>query len=406
MGVGSTNTRPWKAYVRWAAVLLLGLVGAMAGASKGGDFQIFDYGIRTAASNPTATYAPLDKPIFFLYGPVFLALGYPLAFLPFAIAKWVWIAFQCGCYFGLFFLLDRLFPRVSQRLPLWLWAFVFLINPVHSGFQLLNIQVPILVVLLLAQWLCESGDTRKHRFAGLLCSLVTLIKVYPAFVLVMFFLAEKKGFRQGVVAGAVACLILPFLVFGLEDATTLYRGFIENMTRVGKVDYLHSYTHIMNVHSLLARLADVFQWSAGVASTVSSIITVLVACLFFGAVFLHSRSKRWEDGMYRRGWYAVGFALTVFLAPYGFIHYFVFYVPLFFWALEWIAASGKSRIPHLAGLVVVTVLVALTTDFVVGKTVNSFLEAYQAPLCGVILLMGMAVTVLLRDAGVRKRVLP
>lgn len=392
----------WRQVFVWAPVVLLAALGAGVGALKGGDYYIFDDAIRIAVADPGSVYAPLDQPFLFLYGPIFLVLAYPLSFFSVATAKGIWIAFQCVCYFGLVALLRRFFPSVARNPLLALWGFVFLINPVHSNFQVLNIQVPILAVLLLAQWLCESDTPRKHQIAGALCTVVTFIKAFPAFFVLLLFLTGKKGFRQGLVLGAVACFVLPALVFGFENGVALYKGFFENLTRIGKVDYVTAPTHVLNLHSLIAHIGHTFAWSAKTVSTVTSICWVSTACAFFAFTTWMSRTARWSDVTYQRGWYALGLALNVFLAPYTYIHYYVFYVPVFFWAMETLSASANARRLQITALAVVTALVALTTDFVVGRDLNSQLESYSVPLWGVILLMTLAAHRLFKSLVVRR----
>ena len=125
-----------------------------------------------------------------------------------------------------------------------------------------------------------------------------------------------------------------------------------------------------------------------------------IAGLFLAVSYAQSRTPDWADLFYRRGWCALALALTVFLAPYTFIHYYVFYLPLFFWLLE--ANRIYSSAFIWVSLGAVTLLVAFTTDFVVGKEWNAFLEANNVPLYGVALLMGTALTrLLLSSVGSR-----
>ena len=382
-------------------ILLLAVTGAAVGFQKGEDFHIFHYGIQMAARHPEGVYSPLDKPIYFLYGPLFLALAWPLSFFGFAVNKALWLGFQLVAYFAFFAALARLFPRVFSQPLVWLWGFIFVINPIHSGFQWLNIQVPLLAVLLWAQFGAESADRRVQWMCSALVAWGVLIKVYPAFVGAFLYLTAGRAMRQGLWGGLLVGALLPFAVFGGEGGATLYRGFFENLTRLDTVDYLHAPTHIMNLHSLVFRMAHAVG-EAQIAPRLSKVLTLAIAAGFFLLAGRASRRAAWKESEASHGWFVLGLALTVFLAPYTFMHYFIFYAPAFFWLLDRLAA-GKLPRGAVAALGMVTLLVCFTTDFIVGRDWNFQLELYSAPLCGAMLLMFVVCWLLWRDRVILKR---
>lgn len=326
----------------------------------------------------------------YFYGPFSLILIKPLGYLSFPVVKYFWLCLQTFCYFIFWWILSDLYPFLKDKKYFWGWFLIWIvaINPIHNNFQSNNIQLMLATLLVLAEKWVRSLSQRKQVLGGVLVSFTAGIKVFPAFLVVYYFLAKNNNCKKGILLGGLIVLLTPFLFLGPEKATFLYRGFFSNLTTYSAENSLTKTNDILCLPSLLARLS--------VSSFTANIVVLALSALFFIWVILAKKSFKTTDS--ERHFLALAWALSVFLNPSTRPHYFIFYVPAFCSLLEIIYSRGRTFGLTL-GLMLSTLLIAFTAEGVVGKELNETLEAASVPTYGMILLCAILACILLKQGN-------
>lgn len=372
------------------SLMLILLVACIGIAISGGiDFVVYHWAAFLSHTNVEGVYTlPAGSGGYYYYGPIFLAMLSPLGWLGYPVAKAIWIGIQVLSYVFFWWASYQLYPNLKKRALIWLWAFIFAINPIHTTFQCLNIQLLLLAGFLGVELLRRTRIPLGEWCAGVLISILAGIKVYPAFILVFYLIFERRPFRWGAACGLIFSFVAPFLFFGWYDGLILWKGFLFNVAAYTSHHTLSDISFILCLPTMVAR---VFQ-SWGIAPIYAKIVTLVLSCLisvfFYGWVYkLKHRGQLKNDDTLAL--WSLALALMVFLNPSSFIHYFVFYFPAFFWALDRLATV--SRFPEksflFVGLSLTTLLVSMSTSFVVGRALSHQLELWNIPTLGAMFLM-------------------
>lgn len=308
----------------------------------------------------------------FFYGPVTLLLIWPLSFFSYGAAELVWVIVQTVAYVFFWVWMFRFFPvTLRGKIGFFLLAWCFALNPIHNNFQSGNIQLILLALLAWAEgW---SADCPKiNRFiAGLLVSLVSVVKVFPAFLIPYYVVRRDKWLIGGIAVGLVFAFLAPAVVFGWDSNVLLHQGFLSNLTTYGKDNPLVEIPDILSLASLFARV--------GLPSLFFPIAFVVISVFFYVWMAKHR--------VVGSGSWSLALALMALLNPSTRVHYFIFYVPAFLAVLEFSFAQNRRKLQW--GIYAVFALIALTMQGVVGKKLNDILEFQNFPTWGAILLCGL-----------------
>ncbi len=315
----------------------------------------------------------------YFYPPFTLILIKPFAYFSYTVVKWFWIVLQTACYVVFWRGLYRLYPVLKEQKFFWPWILIFIvsINPIHNNFQSNNIQL-MLIAMLVAAEVHSRKDGKAQYWAGGLVSLAAWIKVFPAFMAVYYMLVKPKKVKAGLVIGFLFGLLTPLAFFGWEQGISLYRDFYLAVTTYADDNPLTLSPDIMCLPSLLARF---FKWvvpvEPQVAAMISKGVIIAVSAVFFTASYYKLVIKKATTQLH---FWALALSLTVFLNPSTRPHYFIFFVPAY---VSVLAMYHKEKRPFDYFLVVLSVLlVAFTTDAVLGKTLNDKVELLSLPTIG------------------------
>lgn len=335
---------------------------------------------------PSMIYGPVQNNELgrYYYGPFSLVLFMPLSKLAFVPFKIVWLLLQTTSFVLFWWFLVRLYPALFRSSWRSFFVWIIAINPIHNNFQSNNIQLMLAVILLGAQLLSRSKNTLGPLIAGVLVAGAAHVKVYPAFLAVFYFLTGRPALRWGVAGGAVGFALLPFAVFGIPLGTTLYSGFLENITIYGTDNPLTRVSDILCLPSLLARTLEPYASSSTVLAVTWS-LTFLVSMAFF----LWAWRRRGGD---TPPW-EIAWLLMAFLNPSTRVHYFVFLVPAFCWWLEKLDVKSARQ---LFFFVTSLLLVTFTVEGVVGRTLNNRLEYLNLPTWGILVALFSVVILKIR----------
>ncbi len=230
-------------------------------------------------------------------------------------------------------------------------------------------------LLVLAEKLTRSSSSSKQILGGILVTFTAGIKVFPAFLVLYYFIAKNNATRKGILLGGLIVIASPFLFLGPDKALFLYQGFFSNLITYSAENSLTKINDILCLPSLLARIG----WS----SKAINICVLIISALFYLWVYLSRLS--FKQGRTEYHLLAMAWALSVLLNPSTRPHYFIFYIPAFCSILEVIYSNSYSKVLTW-GLIFSTLLIAFTAEGVVGKQWNEWLEHANFPTYGMVLL--------------------
>ena len=223
--------------LRWLRVTLAVLIAlallfrvaqvltAAAGPAWGYDFSAYWLaGRHLLAGEPIYTagqlagpYSP-QQPFVYLYPP-FLAAGLmPMAaaFSDYRVAMWLWLGIGCLVLGMSVWLLGRLAGGLSRRTLVILVGLSFALAPV--GFELVMGNVHLLLLGLLAgAWLGLRASTRTGDLAaGVLIGTASVIKVFPALLVLWLFLTGRRRAALIALVASVALVLATLPIVGLQ----------------------------------------------------------------------------------------------------------------------------------------------------------------------------------------------
>ncbi len=340
-----------------------------------------------AGTNPIAVYNDFkgDAGRFF-YGPIFIWLVRPMAFVPKQYGTLVWLIPQTLSYVIFWTCLLKLMPNLFQSRQKWWWLllFAFTINPIHNNFQSNNIQLILCAMLMLGEVLMAQKSKVAELLGASLVSLASVIKIFPVFMWGYYLIKKPTRVKVFLLISFVFFIGFPMILLGLNDGVEMYRGLIANISTYQKDNSLVGVVDILCFPSLVARIATVLKMTEDTFSVLTKGMILLISTYFFYVTYVQRKNSR----EYLVALWALGLALMTFLNPSTRVHYFIFYVPAFCVLIT----QGTHRYKNSKVLLVYGltsfVLIALTTEGVVGKSFNNTLEALSIPTWGVIILLG------------------
>ncbi|HET9110625.1 MAG TPA: glycosyltransferase family 87 protein [Ktedonobacterales bacterium] len=154
----------------------------------------------------------------YVYPPLLAILLEPLTLLPCANAAVVWLLLNAALWAVATLLLADVLARRWPGRRLAATTLMSAVSlgflPAYYGLFLGQVHLLVLVGVALALWLVERG---RERLAGASLAVVTIIKLFPA-MLVMYYLARRRWRLVGVAVG-VGVALLVVMVVGSSPAT-------------------------------------------------------------------------------------------------------------------------------------------------------------------------------------------
>jgi hypothetical protein len=227
-------------------IILLVLAGIAAGAklygrSLHGDSDHMCYyrsaAILKAGGNP---YWETKPPKAYVYPPLWAFLLIPVTSLPPPVYSIAWCALLGGCWYGSWRLVRRLLRPGDGQLH---WAVavfpnVLLFRYIHTGWGMGQLTLLLSLVALLALWMERE---RRQMLAAALIAFVAAVKLFPAFLCLVFFRPLRLRHVAACVAFAVAFSLLPACGLGLAHFSDLVKnGFLVGASRSVEAQQLQS----------------------------------------------------------------------------------------------------------------------------------------------------------------------
>jgi len=170
-------------------------------------FEVYFQGGQ-ALVNGTALYQGTSGWIY-LYPPLTAQMLIPLAeIMDYDAAALFWLAANFAILIGTVALLANYVPASQMK---WLWISPILFFPIAQAFYIGQITVIMLALVALA-WFAIRHDQRG--WAGALLAFAAWIKVFPALLVVYFFLKRDWRVIRGVVITGIGLALLQIIISG------------------------------------------------------------------------------------------------------------------------------------------------------------------------------------------------
>ncbi len=254
----------------------------------------------------------------FTYPPFAALLAVPLAFVPFAVAGWLWTGLQVVATTAtVWYAGYRLIPRAGARAPLalaLLTAPMIWLHPVSDGIRFG--QVNAFIVLACLMDLREPRPGLVARVPrGVLVGLAMAVKLTPG-VFVVHFLVTRRWREAATAVGTAVAVTLAMGVLLPQASVAFWGGALQDPARLGP----NSGTSNQSMRGLLLRMG-----ADGAAGTALWFLCVAVV----GSLGFWLARRLYRDGD-SVGEVAVVGLLACLLSPVAWIHHFHWVVVVVF----------------------------------------------------------------------------
>ena len=269
-------------YVYWEAAKL---------ALKGGDFYQKLYFEGTPFN-----YPPTALPFFSI-----------LSFFQKSVASLVLLAVSLSSLLASIFLLIKLLFKKPERVFFFLLSSILFIQFFPTKFTLTLGQIN-LVILFFITGSFYFFKKKKNTMAGIFLALASLIKIFPAF-LMLFYLKEKK--KKTIFSFLFVCLLGILLTMILLKPSSIFAyfgGVGKNLFfQAGNLSYFDQ-----SLNSFLMRLNLAADWR---------LLLRIVLSLFLANLFLKSKNKAFS-------FFGLAVMITIFFPSFVWLHHYVVLIPL------------------------------------------------------------------------------
>lgn len=363
------------------SLLALQLVICCGAGIKGGvgDLALYQTAVLHAFHGEfSRVYA--DAVSLFYYGPFSLFILSPLTLVSFQTGIYLAILIHALAFLVVWFVLYELYPVMRSRHGMFVWGLVWLVSlhPIHSDFRSLNVQLPLASALLLAEWLYQKKNL--PFLSGFLAALTVLVKVFPVFILLYYFLFRGKQVRRGVIAGFLTGILAPLAAFGFENGVSLHQDFVRNLFLYPVKNGSLADAGIQCLPSLFTVALRPFLPSRALAGVILFFQAGLAGGFFY---WVWQNRQRASSSLFV---WAFAMALMVFLNPSSRHDYFVFYLPAFasiglLWRENYLSLCSR-------GAVLVSVILSYgTTQAILGRFYSESANELHLLAIGIIFLL-------------------
>ena len=357
--------------------LLVGLaiwVFVYKAAPKMPDFEVY---VKTAsrAAHAEPLYRESDGHFVFKYLPAFAVLSVPLVLIPERLAEGIWFMSSVGLLVALLALAVRL-PFERRKSVRWLVLVTVISFAKFYAHELVLGQVNLLFAVIAVGMLLAIKSGRE-ALAG--CLVVLAIVVKPYAVLFVPWLAARRQVPSIVtaLAGFVAVLLLPALVYGWDGNIEQHWQWWRMVTETTAPNLL--------VHDNVSLAAMYFRWvGPGVLSARLALGTAIVLLLVAGAVFLYRRGVRFPEGV--EG--SVILTLMPLLSPQGWDYVFLIATPAIIFVANYLDLLPRPM--RLLTIVAVATIAFSLFDIMGRAAYNVFMELSVISLCFFVVVAALA----------------
>ena len=357
--------------------LLVGLaiwVFVYKAAPKMPDFEVY---VKTAsrAAHAEPLYRESDGHFVFKYLPAFAVLSVPLVLVPEKLAEGTWFMCSVGLLVALMALAVRL-PVERRKSVRWLVLVTVVSFAKFYAHELVLGQVNLLFAVIAVGVLLAMKSGRE-ALAG--CLVVLAIVVKPYAILFVPWLAARRQVPSIVtaLAGFVAVLLLPALVYGWDGNIEQHRHWWRMVTETTAPNLL--------VHDNVSLAAMYFRWvGPGVLSARLALGTAVVLLLVAGAVFLYRRGVRFPEGV--EG--SVLLTLMPLLSPQGWDYVFLIATPAIIFLANYLDLLPRPM--RMLTIAAVATIAFSLFDIMGRAAYNVFMQLSIISLCFFVVVAALA----------------
>lgn len=367
------------------AMFFVGLFMAMRSSN---DMQIYlNKAWIPLANGITEIYEPLRKSQGgYYYSPLFALLGVPFSIFSTTLTKMLYYVLYvvmalCGWVY-----LKRLirytgFKFKSHTMIPTLFLIALMNN--HFGQSLSgNVSAQVAALMMASGYFYFIG---MRKTSAVLLALAINFKVYPAFLLLFFFLKRDFKFLLSCMVASVFCLALPAFFVGWNSNIQMHLDQIAALKAYGAQNDFGRVA-FQSLTAASVRIARVFIVDEALVMRVIQFSGVAAVVAYWSYLKkYHQESKReflvWIFSMLILG----------LIAPASWVHHFGFvYAPAILFVLGHIFSRDlgmRLSAPQVSLFYLFLVLYSFTTEGVVGNSFNNTLEQLNVPTVGLVALL-------------------
>lgn len=316
----------------------------------------------------------------FYYSPLFALLGIPLSYLPPRVTALLYIAVEAVLLGASLILIKRWtryqVGRTSLGILFWLTFLLAFLNTVLGQFHQGNVSLPIFFLCLMSGYSYLFGH---RRLSAAWLAFAINIKIFPAFLVGFALLRRDWRYCSWLAAFLLLLFLAPALYFGWDGNWQLHREFLTTLPGYGSENDMARMVY-QSLPTALYRIAlSAGEGFALLAMRAGQMLVVAAAIIVWWS-FRRRLDTEWILV------YSFFLALTAQFHPYSWIPSMgFFYAPLALITMHgW---ASRSRWPYSASLVGFLLLYSLSTEFVLGRRLNDFLEYASIPTLGIWILL-------------------
>jgi dolichyl-phosphate beta-glucosyltransferase len=331
----------------------------------------------------------------YYYSPLFALLGAPLSLFSTSALRFVYALITLLIGLSGWVILKRCVRetgvKLSARAAPWLLLMLLMSNNVVGQFQTANISLWVLSFTLFALYKSLHGKTGTAAFW---LALAVNFKVFPAFMLLYFFWMRDIRFFVFFGLWSLAMLAAPALYFGWDANLLLHQQQIEMLKVYGPQNDFGREAY-QSVSALLVRLSR-DAWLGNLGESLLMKIAQLSVVAVSG-IFLLAYRPRVAKRSEKAATFFFLMAMMGLFSPASWVNSMGYcYFPAFAVTamLSWGPNSvlregmGRARARWVATLTgIFFVAYALTTQGIVGRTINDLLEKASVPTYGIFALV-------------------
>ncbi len=256
------------------------------------------------------------------------------------------------------------------------------IHPMQTNFQSMNVQLPVAAALFFAEYLTRTTPAFKKQLGGFLVAIVSVVKVFPTFIAVFYFLKKENAVRKGLLAGYLFSFLSPFIFFGFSAGNVLYKDFFINLTRYSSKNASLLDGGIQSIPSILS------YWVGSIVTPpILKLLMLICAALLCIPFFFWILRTRFEEKNISLHAWAVALSIMLLVNPSTRHDYFLMHVPLF---ASMMALKTEKQFSWLTNLLLLIgfVLAYGTTQAIVGRDGAELVNAWRLLAVGILCVLG------------------
>lgn len=403
----TNKIRPYVFFIGCILVLIYLILNALGN----GDFKVFLEASKliAAGKNPYHLWIFVSEGNYALYfnSPLWAIILIPFSHLPSFITNFIWLAANVCFLYRIWILLIKYFDfsSLSERQVSWilLLSFILIARFILYNFEMIQMTIFLLYGALESLFLFRS---KKYLSGGALLALIINIKILPI-VLIPYLIYRKQWLASLSTLGfSIIFILLPGIILGWSTNLFLLS---EWWAVINPNNTEHLLESDLGLHSLTALLPSLLTQTNGVLpyprnifnfdfkSTVCILNIVRAGLIIFTLYFLKwppfRSAKSLFNDVYELSYI---FLLIPLIFPHQQKYAFLLAFPAIVYICYFVVVNFNSPTRKISskkyyGIIILLVmsftLMTLSTDGIIGRTLNQITQHYKTITYGAIILI-------------------